>query len=107
MSADGGLDSLMKRKSLESCLPLFSLLTILTLSGCSKVHGDDAAEAPPPPKVIPGVDVTFFSVEHPEQYPIVTATQYQAPAELVATGVVLPDIARSVPVITLASGRVV
>ena len=71
------------------------------------MHGDDAAEAPPPPKVIPGVDVTFFEVAHPEQYPIVTATQYQAPAELVATGVVLPDIARSVPVITLASGRVV
>ena len=57
--------------------------------------------------MILGVDVTYFAVEHPEQYPIVTATQYQAPSELVATGVVLPDIARSVPVITLASGRVV
>jgi cobalt-zinc-cadmium efflux system membrane fusion protein len=98
----------MKSKDGQISLLLISLLTVLTLSSCSKVHGDDtAAEAPPPPKVIPGVDVTFFEVEHPEQYPIVTATQYQAPAELVATGVVLPDIARSVPVITLASGRVV
>ena len=57
--------------------------------------------------MIEGVDVTFFSVEHPEQYPIVRATEYQARSELVATGVVLPDIARSVPVITLASGRIV
>ena len=57
--------------------------------------------------MIPGVDVTFFAVEHPEQYPIVTATQYLAPSELVATGVVIPDISRNVPVITLASGRVV
>jgi cobalt-zinc-cadmium efflux system membrane fusion protein len=97
----------MKSKKLEISLLGLSLLTLLTLSGCTKVHGDDSAEAPPPPKVIPGVDVTSFAVEHPEQYPIVTATQYQAPSELVATGVVLPDISRSVPVITLASGRIV
>ena len=59
------------------------------------------------PTIIPGVDVTLFAVEHPEQYPIVTATQYQAPSQLFVTGTVLPDIARTVPVITLASGRVV
>ncbi len=80
---------------------------LLALGGCSGAHGDPAAEAPPPAKVIPGVDVTFFAVEHPEQYPIVTAAQYRAPSELIATGTVLPDIARTVPVITLASGRVV
>lgn len=107
MPAEGGVYSLMKSKGLQIGLLLISLVTLLSQGGCSQAHGDAAAEAPPPPKVIPGVDVTYFAVEHPEQYPIVTATQYQAPAELVATGVVLPDIARSVPVITLASGRVV
>jgi cobalt-zinc-cadmium efflux system membrane fusion protein len=90
------------RMTLFATIPAFFLS-----SGCGKSASDLAAEAPPPAKVIPGVDVTFFAVEHPEQYPLVTAGQYQAPSELVATGIVLPDIARSVPVITLASGRVV
>jgi cobalt-zinc-cadmium efflux system membrane fusion protein len=96
----------MKYKGLEICGLLVSIPLLLALGGCS-ASADPAAEAPPPAKVIPGVDVTFFAVEHPEQYPIVTAAQYQAPSELVATGVVLPDISRNVPVITLASGRVV
>jgi cobalt-zinc-cadmium efflux system membrane fusion protein len=65
------------------------------------------AEAPPPAKVISGVDVSFFAVEHPELYPIVTATEYQAPSQLFVTGTVIPDIARTVPVISLASGRIV
>ena len=92
---------------MEISLLLISIAWLLTLGGCSSANGDPSAEAPPPAKVIPGVDVTFFAVENPEQYPIVTATKYQAPSELVATGLVLPDIARTVPVITLASGRVV
>jgi cobalt-zinc-cadmium efflux system membrane fusion protein len=97
-----------KRKDFMFVLLAVSLATLLALGGCGKGQGDVAAqEAPPPANVIPGVDVTLFAVEHPEQYPIVTAAQYQAPSELVATGLVLPDIARSVPVITLASGRVV
>jgi cobalt-zinc-cadmium efflux system membrane fusion protein len=84
-----------------------SLASLLVLAGCNNAHGDEAAEAPPPQRVIPGVDLALFSVDHPEQYPVVTAAEYQAPSELAATGVVQPDIARSVPVITLASGRVV
>jgi membrane fusion protein, heavy metal efflux system len=98
----------MKIKNLEFGLLAISLASLLALGGCGKGQGDVAAqEAPPPANIIPGVDVSDFSVEHPEQYPIVTATQYQAPSELIANGVVLPDIARTVPVITLASGRVV
>jgi cobalt-zinc-cadmium efflux system membrane fusion protein len=99
---------LMKRKELGLGLLAISIASLLALGGCGNGHGDvSAQEAPPPANVIPGVDVTLFAVEHPEQYQIVTAVQYQAPSELVATGLVLPDIARSVPVITLASGRVV
>jgi membrane fusion protein, heavy metal efflux system len=98
----------MKRKKMELGLLAISLVSLLTLTGCGKGQGDVAAqEAPPPQQVVQGVDVALFSVDHPEQYPPVTATRYQAPSELVATGVVLPDISRSVPVITLASGRVV
>ena len=88
-------------------LLVLALASLLGFTGCGSTKADPQAEAPPPQRVILGVDVTDFAVEHPEQYPIVTATQYQASSELVAPGVVLPDIARSVPVITLASGRVV
>lgn len=77
------------------------------LTGCKEKQADAAAEAPPAAKVISGVDVTFFAVEHPEWYPIVTATEYQAPSQLSVTGNVFPDIARTVPVISPASGRIV
>ena len=97
-----------KRKDLKFGLLAISIASLLGLGGCGKGEGDvSAQEAPPPQQIIPGVDVTLFAVEHPEQYPIVTATRYDAPSELVANGVVLPDISRNVPVITLASGRVV
>jgi membrane fusion protein, heavy metal efflux system len=98
----------MKSNSSEiACLAAISIALLLPLAGCGTAHGDPAQEAPPPATIIPGVDVTSFAVDHPEQYPFATATQYVAPSELVVTGVVLPDISRSVPVITLASGRVV
>src|SRR5580693_7917915 len=99
---------LARKNNLEFGLLTIFLASLLALGGCGKGQGDvSAQEAPPPAQIIPGVDVTLFAVEHPEQYPIATATQYQAPSQLVANGVVLPDIARTVPVITLASGRVV
>src|SRR5579863_7322734 len=99
---------LTKRKGFELGILAISLVSSLALAGCGKQEGNVAAqEAPPAAQVIQGVDVTLFSVEHPEQYPPVTATSYSAPSQLVTTGVVMPDISRSVPVITLASGRVV
>ena len=88
-------------------LMLTVIAASLVTSGCKsdKVNAD--AEAPPAAKVVSGVDVSFFAVEHPELYPIVTATEYQAPSQLFVTGTVFPDIARTVPVISLASGRIV
>jgi len=90
----------------------FGLLPIvlgasLSISGCKSDKVNAAAEAPPTAKVISGVDVSFFAVQHPELYPIVTATEYQSPSQLFVTGTVFPDIARTVPVISLASGRIV
>lgn len=98
----------LKHKNLQLGMLGIAIASLIGLSGCGKNQGDVAAqEAPPPQQIVPGVDVTLFAVEHPEQYPLITATRYDAPSQLVATGVVLPDISRSVPVITLASGRVV
>jgi membrane fusion protein, heavy metal efflux system len=81
-------------------------VSIWLLAGCGSKE-NVAAEAPPPTTVIPGVDVSHFAVEHPERYPLAAAVAYQAPSKLAVTGVVNPDIARTVPVVTLASGRVV
>jgi cobalt-zinc-cadmium efflux system membrane fusion protein len=87
-------------------LPM-ALAACLAMSGCKSKTADAAAEAPPPANVVSGVDPSFFAVEHPELYPIVTATEYQAPSQMFVTGTVFPDISRTVPVISLASGRVV
>jgi membrane fusion protein, heavy metal efflux system len=51
--------------------------------------------------------VALFSVDRPDQFPLARATERRTASELVVTGVVTPDIARTVPVISLASGRVV
>jgi cobalt-zinc-cadmium efflux system membrane fusion protein len=102
-----GAEIIMKNKAIGFALLPMVLIATLVISGCKSDKDVVAAEAPPPAKVISGVDVSFFAVEHPERYPIVIATEYQAPSQLSVTGTVFPDIARTVPVISLASGRIV
>jgi membrane fusion protein, heavy metal efflux system len=97
----------MENKGLEIGFLLISILALLLLGGCNSAHGDPAAEAPPPATVVPDVDVSLFSVDHPEHFPITTATERITTSKLVATATVMPDIARNVPVISLATGRVV
>src|SRR5580698_1450516 len=97
----------MKGKAMKLAIVPMALFATLFLTGCKNDKVSAADEAPPSAKVISGVDVSFFAVEHPERYPIATATEYQAPSQLPVTGTVFPDIARTVPVISLASGRVV
>jgi membrane fusion protein, heavy metal efflux system len=97
----------MKTKVMKLAVAAMTLAACFGLSGCKTKTADAAAEAPPPAKVIPALDPSFFAVEHPEEYPIATATEYQAPSQMFVTGTVFPDISRTVPVISLASGRVV
>ena len=68
---------------------------------------DPQAEAPPKAQVQPDLDANNFAVDKPDQFPLVTATEYKAAPALNATGVVQPDISRAVPVVSLAAGRVV
>lgn len=84
------------------CLSLSALLVC-----CKDSEADQKAEAPPPVTVVPDMDPNNFKVEHPEQFPLVTAVEHKAVPELNVTGVVQPDISRAIPVISLASGRVV
>ena len=78
----------------------------LGMTGCT-AQADPAAEAPPAPNVVPGADPSLFTVDHPEQFPLATAVERSSTSELVVTGTVTPDVARNVPVVSLASGRVV
>ena len=87
-------------------LLILSLPVLLALSGCT-AHADPAAEAPPPANIVPGADPGLFTVDHPEQFPLTAATERAATSELVVTGAVTPDVTRNVPVVPLASGRVV
>jgi membrane fusion protein, heavy metal efflux system len=80
----------------------------LFLTGCGESKSDPKAEAPPPATVIEQSDASnYFEVEHPDQFPVVAATEYKSLPTLNVNGVVQPDISRSVPVISIASGRVV
>jgi cobalt-zinc-cadmium efflux system membrane fusion protein len=82
-------------------------LSLVWWSGCNQGKADPKAEAPPAATVVPDLDANNFKVDHPEQFPLVTATEYKAAPALNVTGVVQPDVSRAVPVISLAAGRVV
>jgi cobalt-zinc-cadmium efflux system membrane fusion protein len=84
------------------CLPLSFLLV-----GCNEGKADPKAEAPPAATVEPDLDANNFKVDHPDQFPLVKAIEHKAAPALNVTGVVQPDISRAVPVISLATGRVV
>jgi membrane fusion protein, heavy metal efflux system len=77
------------------------------LSGCGGEKHNPAAEAPPPAQVESEGGVSLITVDHPDRFPVVTATQYQSTSTLNVTGTVNPDISRQIPVISIASGRVV
>jgi len=85
---------------------VLSLAGLLALVGCT-AQADPAAEAPPPANIVPGADPGLFTVDHPEQFPLAAAAERSTTSELVVTGTVTPDVARNVPVVSLASGRVV
>ncbi len=77
------------------------------VGGCGHGKENAALEAPPPAQVEHEQDLSVIQVEHPEQFPLALAVERDAASQLVVTGAVTPDIARTVPVISLASGRVV
>ena len=87
---------------------LLCMLAALALTGCgSKVEADGKAEAPPPAKVEREADANLVKVDHPEQYPLATTAEHDSAPELNVTGSVNPDVSRNIPVISLASGRVI
>jgi cobalt-zinc-cadmium efflux system membrane fusion protein len=103
----------MKRFTLVQLIlcVVLCLAVAVTLAGCGQIKADPKvdmkAEAPPAPQVEQVGDPSLVKVDHPEQFPLATAALYDAASELNVTGVVNPDVSRNVPVISLASGRVI
>jgi len=84
-------------------------LSAALAAGCARGggHTDPDAGAPPPAVVEHDGDASEIRVEHPERFTLATATKHESAPTLKVTGVVTPDVARAVPVVSLASGRVV
>jgi cobalt-zinc-cadmium efflux system membrane fusion protein len=97
----------MRSKHLGIGTLVLGAASMLVLAGCKSAEANAAAEEPPAAKIVPFGDSALFSVEHPEQFPLAAAAAHPTTSELVVTGTVMPDVSRSVPVVSLASGRVI
>lgn len=101
----GSAFSPMRSKSTEPVALL--LASFLWLASCGDRKGDLKSEAPPPVAVEHEQDVNVVQVDHPEQFPLAIAAAHETTSQLTVTGTVNPDVSRSVPVISIATGRVV
>jgi cobalt-zinc-cadmium efflux system membrane fusion protein len=85
------------------CIPL-----AFWLAGCGgKVSANTAEAAPPPATIERAPDSSIAKVDDASQFPLAVAGKRASAPELQVTGVVSPDVSRNIPVISLASGRVV
>src|SRR5271165_4732543 len=95
----------MKRAELAALA--WSMALFMGGSGCGGGKSNPAAEVPPPLKLEKVEDRNLFQVDQPDRFPLTQAIEHLASPELRVTGTVNPDISRAVPVISLATGRVV
>jgi membrane fusion protein, heavy metal efflux system len=92
---------------MKQTVVMAAALSLGMLSGCSREKQDPAAQAPPPVQVESEGGVSLITVDRPERFPLVAANQYESTSTLNVTGSVNPDVSRTIPVISIASGRVV
>lgn len=102
----------MKQRRLTQFAKLLAALAVtgavgLSFPGCKSKEGGDGA--PPPAQVVEVPDMNLITIDQNDlkKFPLATVEQMQAPSLLNATGSVVPDVSREVPVISLANGRVV
>jgi membrane fusion protein, heavy metal efflux system len=95
-----------KAASLTAAVLSASFVALL-VGGCEKAKSDPAAEAPPAATVEHQNDLNLVKVDKPERFPLVEAVAHDATSTLNVTGSVNPDVSREIPVVSIASGRVV
>jgi cobalt-zinc-cadmium efflux system membrane fusion protein len=84
-----------------------ALILGLLAASCGESKPNYQAEAPPPLEVQKVEDRNLFKVDRPDQFALTEAVAHVATSRLRATGTVSPDISRTIPVISIATGRVV
>jgi cobalt-zinc-cadmium efflux system membrane fusion protein len=79
------------------------------LSGCARemTAKNPKLGDPPSAEVEHEQDGAFVKVDHPERFPIAIVSRHATTPELSVTGVVGADVSRSVPVVSMSSGRIV
>ena len=82
-------------------------LSVFFTAGCEKAKSDPVAEAPPAAAVEHETGMAVVQVDRPERFPLVEAVAHDATSTLNVTGSVNPDVSREIPVVSIASGRVV
>jgi cobalt-zinc-cadmium efflux system membrane fusion protein len=99
---------MLNRRRLNA-IPLSALaITVFWLAGCKRQANVDAAgTGPTDVKVEEANAYGMVQVDHPEQFLLAVVERRPAVDELQVTGVVAPDVSRSVPVLSLAGGRAV
>lgn len=76
--------------------------------GCNSRGAENVKdEAPPPARVEQAQNADIVKVDQAAQFPLAAAAPFDATPSVDVTGVVSADVSRTVPVISLASGRVV
>lgn len=90
-----------------TCSAAFLLASTFTLTSCKKQETRDGS--PPSAQVTHVSDMNLVTVDPGKASHFTTqpAEKLEAASQLTATGSVMPDISRQIPVISLANGRVV
>jgi cobalt-zinc-cadmium efflux system membrane fusion protein len=86
---------------------ILSAVCAASFAGCNKGAKNEGAEAPPKAIVEDAGDPQQFRVDNASQFALVAAGEHASPTSLNVTGTVTADISRTIPVISLANGRVV
>jgi cobalt-zinc-cadmium efflux system membrane fusion protein len=91
-----------RRLSLALACPL-----LVSGASLSCARSDASTAVAPPVHVEEAADASTVTVPHPEQFPLAPVSERDVRAELQSPAVVVPDVSRTVPVMSLASGRVI
>ncbi|HJZ76181.1 MAG TPA: efflux RND transporter periplasmic adaptor subunit [Vicinamibacterales bacterium] len=82
-------------------------LFLVVSSACARGEAHSQPRALPRPPIDETGDGSLVRVAYAERFALAAAAERRTAPELSVTGVVSPDVSRAVPVVSLASGRVV